>query len=231
MGSAVTREGLRLVTVDPAISSAGRPNVSEKHRGRGIMAARSAATPGAVQGPLLGSPGTSARRCGVMIPAMRRGRCCPCDARSAAMPNGPISPLAFFFPDRATAVLKRLQAELGSRHSFREASQLLKCFLPFTRSIIPRFMACAPAETERRGGRRRRTGLVQSREDAGHGDACAITPALDARCGTDVRTAKGDGWGRGCAASVPCRAPRPPVRWKAEAEAGRGRCLRRVRRA
>jgi hypothetical protein len=46
------------------------------------------------------------------------------------MPTGPISPLAFFFPDRATPELQRLHAELGSRHSFREAARLMKSFLP-----------------------------------------------------------------------------------------------------
>jgi hypothetical protein len=40
------------------------------------------------------------------------------------MPKGPISPLAIFFPDRATPDLQRLHAELGSRHSFREAARL-----------------------------------------------------------------------------------------------------------
>ena len=46
------------------------------------------------------------------------------------MPGGPISPLAYFFPDRATPELQRLHAELGSRHSFREAARLMKSFLP-----------------------------------------------------------------------------------------------------
>jgi hypothetical protein len=59
-----------------------------------------------------------------------RLRRCPFDARSATMANGPISPLAYFFPDRATPELQRLHAELGSRHSFREAARLMKSFLP-----------------------------------------------------------------------------------------------------
>ncbi len=59
-----------------------------------------------------------------------RLRRCPCDTRSMAMPAGPVSPLAFFFPDRATPELQRLHAELGSRHSFREAARLMKSFLP-----------------------------------------------------------------------------------------------------
>jgi hypothetical protein len=51
----------------------------------------------------------------VRVKAARLRRC-SCDARSAAMPGGPISPLAYFFPDRATPELQRLHAELGSRH-------------------------------------------------------------------------------------------------------------------
>ncbi|MBP9048942.1 MAG: ISKra4 family transposase, partial [Tabrizicola sp.] len=58
----------------------------------------------------------------VRVKAARLRRC-SCDARSAAMPGGPISPLAYFFPDRATPELQRLHAELGSRHSFREAAR------------------------------------------------------------------------------------------------------------
>ncbi len=59
-----------------------------------------------------------------------RLRRCSCDLRSAAMPGGPISPLAYFFPDRATPELPRLHEELGSRHSFRHAARLMKIFLP-----------------------------------------------------------------------------------------------------
>ena len=59
-----------------------------------------------------------------------RLRRCSCDAKSSAFPGGPISPLACFFPDRATPELQRLHAELGSRHSFREATRLMKSFLP-----------------------------------------------------------------------------------------------------
>ena len=59
-----------------------------------------------------------------------RLRLCFCDVRSASSSRGPISPLAYFFPDRATPELQRLHAELGSRHSFREAARLMKSFLP-----------------------------------------------------------------------------------------------------
>src|ERR1700722_3440014 len=40
------------------------------------------------------------------------------------------SPLAQLLPDRCTPELRRLQAELGARHSFREAAQLLSMLLP-----------------------------------------------------------------------------------------------------
>ena len=46
------------------------------------------------------------------------------------MPSGTISPLAYFFPDRATQELQWLHAQLGSRHSFCEAARLMKSFLP-----------------------------------------------------------------------------------------------------
>ena len=65
----------------------------------------------------------------VRVDAARLRRC-PCDASSAARSGGPISPLAYFFPDRGTPELQRLHAELGSRHSFREAARLMKSFLP-----------------------------------------------------------------------------------------------------
>ena len=65
----------------------------------------------------------------IQVKAARLRRC-PCDARSATSSGGPISPLAYFFPDRATPALQRLHAELGSRHSFREAARLMENFLP-----------------------------------------------------------------------------------------------------
>jgi len=39
------------------------------------------------------------------------------------MPNGSISPLAIFLPDRVTPELQQLYAEFGSRHCFREAAR------------------------------------------------------------------------------------------------------------
>lgn len=65
----------------------------------------------------------------VRVKAARLRRC-SCDAKSSALLGGPISPLACFFPDRATPELQRLHAELGSRHSFREATRLMQSFLP-----------------------------------------------------------------------------------------------------
>ena len=55
----------------------------------------------------------------VRVKAARLRRC-SCDARSAGMPGGPISPLAHFFPDRATPELQRLHAELGSEKGLTE---------------------------------------------------------------------------------------------------------------
>ena len=70
----------------------------------------------------------------VRVKAARLRRC-SCDARSTAMPGGPISPLAYFFPVRATPELQRLHDELGSRHSFREAARLMQSSFPATHLI------------------------------------------------------------------------------------------------
>jgi hypothetical protein len=40
------------------------------------------------------------------------------------------SPLSKLLPDRCTPELRRLQGELGARHSFREASRILSTLLP-----------------------------------------------------------------------------------------------------
>ncbi|MEP3329758.1 ISKra4 family transposase [Sedimentitalea sp.] len=47
--------------------------------------------------------------------------------------GGSLSPLAQVFRDRVTPELKLLQAELGARHSFREAARILETFLPCAR--------------------------------------------------------------------------------------------------
>jgi hypothetical protein len=41
-----------------------------------------------------------------------------------------MSPLADLFPDRRTPELHRLQAELGTRVSYREAARILSTLLP-----------------------------------------------------------------------------------------------------
>lgn len=60
-------------------------------------------------------------------PRIRR---CACNAKSDVALGGPLSPLAHFFPNRATPELQRLQAELGARHSFRKAADIMETFLP-----------------------------------------------------------------------------------------------------
>ncbi|MGR3607320.1 MAG: ISKra4 family transposase, partial [Sulfitobacter sp.] len=62
----------------------------------------------------------------VKWPRLRRCLCQP----AGVAKSGPQSPLAGLFSDRATAELRRLQAELGARHSFREAARLIEMFMP-----------------------------------------------------------------------------------------------------
>ena len=59
-----------------------------------------------------------------------RLRQCSCQAASSATTTVFQSPLVDLFPERATVELRCLQAESGSRHSFREAARLLETFLP-----------------------------------------------------------------------------------------------------
>ncbi len=68
----------------------------------------------------------------VKAPRIRR---CACSAKSDVVLGGPLSPLAYFFPDRSTPELRRLQAELGARHSFREAARILETFLPCAKQV------------------------------------------------------------------------------------------------
>jgi hypothetical protein len=68
----------------------------------------------------------------VKVPRIRR---CACNAKSDVVLGGPLSPLAHFFPDRSTPELRRLQAELGARHSFREAARILETFLPCAKQV------------------------------------------------------------------------------------------------
>lgn len=62
-----------------------------------------------------------------------RIRHCACNARSEVSPGGPLWPLAELYPRRSTQALLRLQAELGARHSFREAARNLATLLPCAR--------------------------------------------------------------------------------------------------
>lgn len=62
----------------------------------------------------------------VKWPRLRRCLCQP----AGIAKSGPQSALAGLFSDRATPELRRLQAELGARHSFREAARLIEMFLP-----------------------------------------------------------------------------------------------------
>jgi len=68
----------------------------------------------------------------VKAPRIRR---CACNAKSDVVLGRPLSPLAHFFPDRSTPELRRLQAELGARLSFREAASILKTFLPCAKQV------------------------------------------------------------------------------------------------
>lgn len=68
----------------------------------------------------------------VKAPRIRR---CACSAKSDVVLGGPLSPLAHFFQDRSTPELRRLQAELGARHSFREAARILETFLPCAKQV------------------------------------------------------------------------------------------------
>lgn len=53
---------------------------------------------------------------------------CPC--RSPGFVDVSWSPLTELLPDRCTPELRRLQAELSARHSYREAARLLEMLLP-----------------------------------------------------------------------------------------------------
>ena len=64
--------------------------------------------------------------------SVRAPRICPCrcqavDHRSI---GGARSILSYLLPDRATPEFLRMHAELGSRHSFREAARIMDTFLP-----------------------------------------------------------------------------------------------------
>jgi hypothetical protein len=66
---------------------------------------------------------------GTVEMAAPRIRLCSC-ADTLGMVGLSFSPLADVLPERCTAELSRMQAELGARHSFREAGRLLETLLP-----------------------------------------------------------------------------------------------------
>ena len=66
------------------------------------------------------------------LPRLRQ---CKCGVAAGSKCRGEQSPVAKIFPDRATPELCRLQTELGSRHSFREAARIMETFLPCAKQI------------------------------------------------------------------------------------------------
>jgi hypothetical protein len=66
---------------------------------------------------------------GTVRVAAPRIRLCAC-VDKALFEEVSFWPLTDLLPDRCTPELRRLQAELGARHSFREAARILATFLP-----------------------------------------------------------------------------------------------------
>ena len=66
---------------------------------------------------------------GTVDVAAPRIRLCAC-ADTLGLFDVSLSPLSDLLPDRCTGELRRLQTDLGARHSFREATRLLETFLP-----------------------------------------------------------------------------------------------------
>ena len=96
----------------------------------------------------------------VKWPRLRRCLCQP----AGIAKTGPQSSLAGLVSDRATPELRRLQAELGARHSFRDAARLIEMFLPCYTTV--------------------RNRLCRVADELGHDDAsqgCAASP-----CGSTV---------------------------------------------
>lgn len=91
-----------------------------------------------------------------------RLRPCPCKSTAVAATFVLQSPLADRFPERATPELQRLQAELGSRHSFREAARLMETFLP-----------CAPQSNTTVRNRLARIAKTLEATEAAHIDTSA----------------------------------------------------------
>ena len=68
---------------------------------------------------------------GTVKVAAPRIRLCAC-ADTLGLFGVSLSPLSHLLPDRCTGELRRLHAELGARHSFRETTRLLETFLPWS---------------------------------------------------------------------------------------------------
>lgn len=66
-------------------------------------------------------------RISVRVPRMCT---CSCQAENHRGTSGAQSILSNLLPDRATLEFLRMHAELGSRHSFREAARIMETFLP-----------------------------------------------------------------------------------------------------
>src|SRR5580698_1749960 len=90
---------------------------------------------------------------------------CPC-SNEMGFVDLSFSPLAQLLPDRCTPELRRVQAELGARHSFREAAQLLSMLLP-----------CSPTN---HATIRNRTHRVAAEIEAKAPEAPRDVPALNA---------------------------------------------------
>lgn len=97
----------------------------------------------------------------VKWPRLRRCLCQPAEIAK----TGPESPLAGLFSDRATPELRRLQAELGARHSFRESARLIEMFLP-----------CSAQSNTTVRNRLGRVADELGHDDASQGDADTIAP-------------------------------------------------------
>lgn len=66
---------------------------------------------------------------GTVVVDARRISICPC-SNTMGFVDLSFSPLAALLLDRCTPELRRVQPELGARHSFREAGRLLSTLLP-----------------------------------------------------------------------------------------------------
>ena len=66
---------------------------------------------------------------GTVVADAPRISICPC-SNTMGFVDLSFSPLAQLLPDRCIPELRRIQAELGARHSFREAGRLLSTLLP-----------------------------------------------------------------------------------------------------